>query len=162
MHKTYRLSCSGTTKPDPATARMLIPAGFDAVEHRCGEPAVITSGCALGIDTMWIVLAKERWPDARILLVIPQAFHNEALVKEFKRLYGREVEIVYAREAPSAPQAYMLRNDLLAEMNDVLIAHPTTSDEKMRSGTWATVRRFRKLKKPIYIEPLDGAGGRWA
>jgi hypothetical protein len=140
---------------------MLIPAGFEAIEARFGEPAWIVSGCALGIDTMWIVLAKERWTRARILLIVPQAYHNEALVKEFRRLYPRELDVLNAPGAPSAAQAYMARNDMLANIANVVAAHPAESVEKVRSGTWATIRRFRKLNKPIYIEPLDGAGGRW-
>lgn len=49
------------------------------------------------------------------------------------------------------PQDPLERNKLIVEHCDVLIAAPKSRQEERRSGTWATIRYARKLKKPIYI-----------
>lgn len=48
------------------------------------------------------------------------------------------------------PKYYLDRNQAIVDECRVLIAVPKTQ-ELIRSGTWATVRRARKAKKPIYV-----------
>jgi hypothetical protein len=48
------------------------------------------------------------------------------------------------------PLPYLKRNEAIVIASDVLIAAPD-SPERKRSGTWATVRFARKLKRTIYI-----------
>jgi hypothetical protein len=54
------------------------------------------------------------------------------------------------------PLPYLDRNQKIVDATDVLIATPAEKKEKLRSGTWATVRRARKQGKPIFIINPDG------
>ena len=55
------------------------------------------------------------------------------------------------------PRPYLLRNKDIVECGfDGLIAAPNGFVEEQRSGTWATVRAARKLKRRIWIVKPDG------
>ena len=58
-------------------------------------------------------------------------------------------EVRYAKE-------YIARNHDIVDECMVLIACPGERIEKMRSGTWATIRYARKMKKQIIIIFPDG------
>lgn len=45
----------------------------------------------------------------------------------------------------------LARNRRLVEFCDVLVAAPDTDHEKIRSGTWYTVRRARDAGKPVVM-----------
>lgn len=61
--------------------------------------------------------------------------------------------------AASLPKPYLDRNADIAAECGALVALPKEEREERRSGTWATVRRARKLLKPImFIWP----NGRWS
>jgi hypothetical protein len=48
----------------------------------------------------------------------------------------------------------LVRNRMMVDRCDVLIACPRTMTEELRSGTWATIRYARKLKKRIvFLRP---------
>ena len=64
--------------------------------------------------------------------------------------------VFFAADSHSAPRPYMDRNTDIAKAGDVLVAMPKEFQEELRSGTWATVRRARRMRKPIiYVWP-DG------
>jgi hypothetical protein len=47
---------------------------------------------------------------------------------------------------------YLKRNDMIVRASNVLIACPMDKNvEILRSGTWSTVRRARKLGKTVYL-----------
>jgi hypothetical protein len=46
---------------------------------------------------------------------------------------------------------FLARNRRIVEHSDVLVAAPETDHEKLRSGTWMTVRYARKCAKPIVM-----------
>ncbi len=46
---------------------------------------------------------------------------------------------------------YLIRNQVMVTIGSTLIACPHEYKEKLRSGTWATVRYARKRHKPIII-----------
>ena len=46
---------------------------------------------------------------------------------------------------------YLDRNKDIVDHSDFLIATPGEFKERLRSGTWSTVRYARKKNKPIYI-----------
>lgn len=103
---------------------------------------VLVSGGAYGVDTLAAESARER--GLRVILAVPAGkWHNERLSEDL----GCRVEEV--------PGGYMARNDRLAELADVLYAFPPTAREELRSGTWATVRRFRRLGKTVHLTPFD-------
>lgn len=49
------------------------------------------------------------------------------------------------------PKYYIDRNHDIVDETDILIGFPLTEQEQLRSGTWATIRYARKMKKRIYI-----------
>ena len=49
------------------------------------------------------------------------------------------------------PMHPLKRNEVMAAECDILIAAPISTQEKVRSGTWSTVRYFRKQNKPVII-----------
>jgi hypothetical protein len=50
------------------------------------------------------------------------------------------------------PKPYLTRNENIVKQSDILIACPIDKNtEVLRSGTWSTIRKARKLNKPIYI-----------
>ena len=52
------------------------------------------------------------------------------------------------------PLPYLERNHNIVDNSEVLVAIPSTRDEVLRSGTWATIRHARKKGIPIiYIFP---------
>ncbi len=111
------------------------------VERRIKSDDTIYSGAAYGVDT--IAAKAARHANANLILVAPtDKWHNTSL-------YEIADEIIHV------PGEYMDRNDRLADEADALIAYPPTSKHELRSGTWATVRRFRKRDKPVTLVPLD-------
>lgn len=111
--------------------------------ERLKNVTTIVSGAAYGVDTVGAVEAWVR--DIQLILTVPAGcWHNTGLYKHEDAL----VKTVMVQGG------YMKRNDATAEQADALIAYPPSSQEELRSGTWATVRRFRKLGKPVTIVPL--------
>lgn len=157
-----RLACSGTVDPHPLLPE-LYQDSFLEYEYWYGEPNTIVSGCAPGVDSDWIEFAAMHWPDSAIELVVPAAPHNQRLVEHFRRRYRARVTIkrMPARPGWSNSEIYMERNGELQHRADVLFAFPSQPREVLRSGTWATVRRFKKVGKPIYVEHVDLKEGYW-
>lgn len=50
----------------------------------------------------------------------------------------------------------LARNKDIVRVSNLLLAAPSTFDEVMRSGTWATIRYAREAKLPIIIVDPDG------
>lgn len=57
---------------------------------------------------------------------------------------GRRAFCFGSRVEVRARKAYLDRNTDIANESDVLIAIPSSKTEEVRSGTWSTIRRFRK------------------
>ena len=55
---------------------------------------------------------------------------------------------------------YLVRNHDIVDVCDVLVATPGQKEEQIRSGTWATIRYARKIRKQIIIVYPDGLAGR--
>lgn len=53
-------------------------------------------------------------------------------------------------------KAYLLRNKDIVVETAMLVAAPQTADERLRSGTWSTIRYARDLGKKIIIVTPDG------
>lgn len=49
------------------------------------------------------------------------------------------------------PLPYLDRNGGIAVESQYMIAVPKEDEEQLRSGTWATIRRARHLKRPLVI-----------
>ena len=55
------------------------------------------------------------------------------------------------------PRAPLDRNREIVHASDVMVACPGTSEEIIRSGTWATIRYARKQNKQLYVIYPDGS-----
>lgn len=107
------------------------------------------TGGALGVDSVAARLAAKRHPQAFHVLYYPETlFWNKPLLQES-----------FWWHTWAVAGSYMDRNDVLVLNCNILLAFPQTAAEVQRSGTWATVRRARKAKKPIWVYPLDGSYG---
>lgn len=54
------------------------------------------------------------------------------------------------------PRPYLPRNHDIVDACEVLLALPSSAEEKVRSGTWSTVRFARKTHTPVYLIFPDG------
>lgn len=63
--------------------------------------------------------------------------------------FGPKVTIYPARD-------FLDRNRDIVRSTDVLCAISDTHSEKLRSGTWATIRAAKAMRKPVYIFYPDG------
>jgi len=54
------------------------------------------------------------------------------------------------------PDEYLTRDGNIVNETQMLVATPGEKEEVLRSGTWATVRRAQKAKKPIWFVFPDG------
>lgn len=114
--------------------------------------AEFTSGAAFGVDSYAMRVAGALPFAVRRLVVPVDQWYNEVLVQIGMRRGWNIVEV---------EGSYMDRNDVMVDrFCDTLVAFPATSDEKLRSGTWATIRRARKAGCEIVVSPLDG-GDPW-
>lgn len=108
------------------------------------------TGAAYGLDTAAAEVCYELWPDAQHTLVVPAAWHNRDVVQW---AFEREFEIIMAPGKDTVRDAYMARNDMMVNLLTKLFAFPTTP-ERMRSGTWATIRRARRRGIPVHYTEL--------
>lgn len=105
---------------------------------------VFTTGGAHGIDTIAALLAWSAHPDAYHRVVLPdQPYHP---------LWDNPPS---GFSITRVPGGYMARNDALVTYGDVLLAFPKSATERLRSGTWATIRRARKAGLDIRLEVLS-------
>jgi predicted Rossmann fold nucleotide-binding protein DprA/Smf involved in DNA uptake len=98
-------------------------------------------GC-VGADAEAAQIAANR-PGAKLVLHPPS---NSTMLAE--------VSLASHEMRPAKP--YLQRNRDIVDETDMLIAAPHGMTEELRSGTWATIRYARKLKRPITICWPDG------
>jgi hypothetical protein len=56
-----------------------------------------------------------------------------------------------------AQKEYLVRNHDIVDRSTVLIATPGESKEKLRSGTWSTIRYARKCNRQVIVILPDGS-----
>lgn len=153
----YRLACTGTVDPSGLVGP-LIEQSLEVIEAKFGVPSLLVTGSAHGVDTIWIQMAAARWRRTAIMLIAPDAPHNEDLYHLLRAMHnGRSIartRLLVMPRAPNNAAAYMQRNDQVQHHADVLSAHPKQRTEVIRSGSWATIRRFRKRDKPVWLSPV--------
>jgi hypothetical protein len=113
------------------------------------QPDVVRTGLAKGVDTMACHTNYFQWQDARHVLYVPAAKHNDKL-----RLYieenplRRDVEVIKCPERESAASAYRRRNEMMVHQATELVAF-VYKDEFYRSGEWMTINIARKEGTPV-------------
>lgn len=75
---------------------------------------------------------------------------NKSAMREYCHLWNKTPTTV-AKE-----KDYKVRNQDIVRSSDVLVAVSQTSEETLRSGTWATVRHAHSKKVPVIIIWPDG------
>lgn len=98
-------------------------------------------GDCIGADSEAHDLVRDLLPETEIVVHPP--YDNR------KRAFNRGDKL---REA----KGYMDRNEDIVEESEILIAAPSEFEEKIRSGTWATIRRARQAGKRVIIIYPDG------
>lgn len=130
---------NGATSVQESTAHDLLHSfSFDTIIH----------GDAIGFDAqMHAVALEKREMDGSFgkprIEVYPADFDD-------KRAFCEGADVIHD------PMPPLQRNRLIAARCDLLIAGPMTAEEYLRSGTWATVRYARQLKKLIIRINPDG------
>lgn len=123
-------SANGCTAAQEQTLRVLL--------GRFALPAELHHGDCIGVDALANTIARSLgWRTV-----------GHPPTNRLRRAFCRVDEW-----RPAAP--YLERNQHIVEACEVLIAVPHTS-EMLRSGTWATVRRARKLERPCTIIYTNG------
>jgi len=100
------------------------------------EVIEVHHGDCVGADASFHNIAKEL--GKRIVIHPPE---NDKLraYKHGDRMYSRK--------------PYLQRNHDIVKASDTMIACPDSSKEKLRSGTWATIRYARKNGKEVNLIP---------
>jgi hypothetical protein len=136
-----RYSFTGTTNPNGSSPKLI-----EHVIRNLEDVTQVNTGAAVGVDTYAYEYAVEFFPQAEHRVYVPKGkFHNSELVHKAEE-NGHRVILI--------PGGYMARNDALVANADILIGFPQTAAEVLRSGTWATIRRGRKVGISVRIHPV--------
>lgn len=128
------VSFTGTSHHD-LTTRQVVGLSTYLQEHRAAIRTLHLGDCIKADEQMY-ELACALGLDDTIILHPP--FNNT------KRAYCHAARSV-------RPRPYLIRNRMMAEACNTLLAAPAQAHEVVRSGTWHTIRCARKLDKRIII-----------
>lgn len=144
---------------------------IDEVLNNLKADTFITGG-AYGVDMYTCINAVRSFPRARHIVVVPWGYAlNDVHIAWCLacREEGINIEVLDMPKPKRKDQhPNLIRNeymlDLAIALNESkkrprLIAFPGGSDEVLRSGTWATIRRARDRDFDIQIHPLVSAPG---
>lgn len=100
------------------------------------KPSRVNHGDCIGADAEFHALVKELLPECEVY-VYPCIIHK-------KRAYCKG-HFVFPADIPLA------RNKTIVNCSNELAACPNESEEKVRSGTWATIRHARKEGTKVHL-----------
>jgi hypothetical protein len=106
------------------------------------RPRALHHGLCEGVDEEGHQLMRRLYPDARI--------HGHPADDDTWRA-DVEVDVIWT------PQRPLERNRELVDAVEVLFALPAEEQERVRSGTWTTVRYARSVGRPIHLLRPSGA-----
>ncbi|MCZ8156055.1 MAG: hypothetical protein O9264_08045 [Leptospira sp.] len=112
----------------------------------------IHHGDCLGVDDgIHTLLFEEKWENPKEIQIFIHP-PNDSKQRSFsaKKYEGKDILI-----HSYATMDYLARNQKIVESCDELWAFPE-GPEKVRSGTWATIRFAKKIKKPLRIFLKEG------
>ncbi len=112
---------------------------------------------------MWLTANNYRIASARHgdCIGADAAFHDMCLLREIdiivhppidpkKRAFCKGYSVIYP------PKDYITRNHDIVDGSDILLATPQYDRETLRSGTWATIRYAKRMKRSHTIFYPDG------
>lgn len=100
------------------------------------SPTEFHHGDCIGSDFNAHNIVREYFPEC-IIVIHPPLIHR-------KRAFCKGDFSYDAAE-------YLVRNHDIVNMTECLVATPSSNLERLRSGTWATIRYARKMQKPVHI-----------
>lgn len=118
---------------------------------------VLTGGC-IGVDETAGRFYAENYPKVHQCIVLPGPEYRAKTSYWWREFQNGTREI----DTWNTGVGLIERNErMVAEVahyhDPHAFAFPKERDEQLRSGTWATVRRFRKYKVPYVVYPLCDA-----
>lgn len=109
------------------------------------HPTEANHGDCVGADAQFHRRVRELLPWARVVLHPPRVPDKRAFCQE---------------DEEKRPLAYLTRNRAIVRASDFLLAAPAQREEKLRLGTWSTVRFGRSYSCPLHlILPARAIGG---
>jgi hypothetical protein len=109
--------------------------GIKNILARTDKPVTVLHGDCVGADTDFHNLCSDLEIDIHVF------------PPDDDKLRGFNQGSVIMR-----PRPYLKRNEDMIKKCDMLIACPTDKNKEiLRSGTWATIRKARKLNKTIHV-----------
>jgi uncharacterized phage-like protein YoqJ len=136
---------------------ILTQAGFDKTTGSFSYPneILLISGMALGIDTIWALVAlklKKQFPNKfKLECAIPCKNHSDNWEEESKTLYAnilRQADIVtYVSKEEYRPYLMQKRNMYMVDKADMIFA----VWDGTSGGTANCINYAKKKKRPIYV-----------
>jgi hypothetical protein len=139
------LAFTGTRKGMTAAQRAALPSVLAALPER------VLHGGAEGADEEFDTWLVERGMSTLSIEIWPCNWDRDDFWRRSGKYHGASRPGVN----PIIPDP-LLRNRVIAERCDALLACPAETTEQLRSGTWSTVRYARKAGKLITIIAPDG------
>ena len=130
------VACTGSREGASEAALDAFRAWLDDLDEAVEEAH---HGDCLGADTQFHQIVKEQDVFVHV--------HPCTIRSQRSYCQGDQVH-------PVAPP--LVRNRTMVDLADHLVAFPSTFEEVMRSGTWATIRYARKIGRPGTIFWPDG------
>lgn len=162
------ISFTGSSKRLSRTERGIVRS---TVESLAGPVEVFFSGAGRGVDIESAGSAIEVFPESKHVILIPTwaptrtapprtCKHDRAGIAALSKLaaeLGVFMEWRWCEPGIGDEATGLLRRDDFLAVNCThMVGWPETLRELQRSGTWATIRRARRLNRQIKIVPLDG------
>ena len=114
--------------------------GFSQVINNLGRIKEFRHGDCVGSDANAHSIVKEKDPNNHVI-------GHPTSYKKYRAFCKCDIFL--------KPGQYLDRNKAIVDSSEILIATPN-GPEKLRSGTWSTIRYARRKALPIYIITLDG------
>lgn len=124
--------------------QILLDLLLDLYEDRRGHLDQFHHGDCIGADTQAHDIVAKHFPHV--------AFDIHPPTDSTKRAFCRRTKTA---DVTWTAQPYLKRNQEIVHNTTILIATPD-GPERLRSGTWSTVRYARRLKRKIFIIDPDG------
>lgn len=136
------------TRDGMTTSQMQVVLTELIVMHELETVVSIHNGLCEGADAQFAKMARPVFPYAEFVGHPGMNKRGESPTRDYSidRLFDKFWPV----------DEYLARDRVMAQLCDVMIGTPATANEVRRSGTWATIRAARKLKRRIiWFEP-DG------
>jgi hypothetical protein len=130
-----KIGFSGTQMGMSDEQKSLLTSLLRNLKEKSGFSTLIHGDC-IGSDSQAHKIAKDL--GFKIEIFPPKVSSKRAFC-------GEGDDIIHDKED------YLVRNRLIVDSSDFLIAATKSSKEELRSGTWSTVRYARKRKKKVII-----------